>query len=85
MSDQQQRQKIIDTICAELEPLNNAGVEIGEDTDIATELNLDSVKVMDLIFALEEAYDVSIPMNDLADITKVRELAALVEHYLEDA
>lgn len=84
MTDQQ-RQSIIDTICAELEPLNNDGIEITADTDIATELNLDSVKVMDLIFALEEAYDVSIPMNDLADITRVRELAALVAHYLEDA
>jgi acyl carrier protein len=84
MSDPKRR-NIIDTICAELEPLNNAGVEITADTDIATELNLDSVKVMDLIFALEEAYDVSIPMNDLADITRVRELAALVEYYLEDA
>ena len=80
-----QQNKIIDTICAELEPLNSEGVEITADTDIATELNLDSVKVMDLIFALEEAYDVSIPMNDLADITRVRELAALVGHYLEDA
>ena len=80
-----QHHKIIDTICAELEPLNSEGIEIEADTDIATELNLDSVKVMDLIFALEEAYDVSIPMNDLADITKVRELATLVEHYLDDA
>lgn len=73
------RQEIVERICAELEEFNTNSIALDAETDIATDLNIDSVAIMDLIFALEEEYDISIPVNDLADITRVRELAALVD------
>lgn len=49
------------------------------DTDITTDLNVDSVAVMDLMFALEEHYDISVPLNELGEVRTIGELARLVQ------
>lgn len=49
------------------------------DTDITTELNVDSVAMMDLMFALEERYDISVPLNELGEVCTIGELAKLVQ------
>ena len=65
-------------IVAEIKRLAPASGDIDERTDITTGVNLDSVAIMDLVFAVEEKFDLSISMNDLADITTIRQLADLV-------
>lgn len=55
------------------------GSTITEDTEIVAGLGLDSVKVLDLIMEIEDEFDVSIPMNKLADVRTVRDLAAAIE------
>jgi len=42
------------------------------------ELNLGSLAVMDLVMALEDHFDISIPLDRIADIETVDELAGLV-------
>ena len=69
---------IVKLICTELDKENDNGITITEDTDITTDLSVDSVAIMDLMFALEEEFDVSVPINDLADIRTVKELAELI-------
>ena len=70
---------VIAEIYALLEPFNRNRVDLTAATDISADLNVDSVAVLDLLMTLEDKYDISIPMNLLADVRTVGELAATVE------
>ena len=52
---------------------------ITEETVLARDLDLDSLAVMDVLMALEDKFDVSIPINHLPDIETVRDLATTIE------
>ncbi|MCW5729766.1 MAG: acyl carrier protein [Alphaproteobacteria bacterium] len=52
--------------------------EITESTNMARDLNLDSLAVMDVLLALEDKFDVSIPINHLAEIQTVSDLARTI-------
>lgn len=62
-----------------LTPFNTAGVALTPDTDISTDLNIDSVTVMDFIMEVEDHFDIEIPLNVLADTRTVAELAKVVD------
>jgi len=66
-------------ICQELSKVLKTPQDLDAQTDMTTDISVDSVAIMDLTFVLEEEFDVSIPLNALADISKIGELAALVE------
>ena len=70
--------EIVSFICDELEKVNPDNISLSADTDMTTDLNVDSLAVMDLMFAIEERFDVSIALNELSDIRKISELADLV-------
>jgi len=70
--------EIVEAICAELEKFNAQEATLSENTDITTDLNVDSVAVMDLLFALEERYDISIPLNELDEVQTIGQLAGVV-------
>jgi len=69
---------VLTAVCGELQKFNSDNVALSPDTDISRDLDIDSVAVMDLIFALEERYDVSVPLNQLSEVNTVGELAQLV-------
>ena len=71
--------EILAAVCTELDKVNTTGASLSEDTDITTDLNIDSVAVMDLLFALEERYDVSVPLNELGEVRTIGQLAKLVQ------
>lgn len=71
-------------IYAELEKVNDQKLTLTPDTDITTDMSVDSVTIMDLVFELEEKFDVSVPLNDLADTRTIGQLADLVAG-LQDA
>jgi len=48
------------------------------ETVIAKDLAIDSLAVMDMIMELEDRFDVSIPMNVVAEIQTVDELAGTI-------
>ena len=52
---------------------------IGEHTELTGQLALDSLKVMDLVVAVEDRFDISVPINALADIRTVGDLASLIQ------
>jgi len=62
-------------ITKRLEPFRKGETPITLDTDITRDLNIDSLAVMDMIMELEDRFDVSIPLNVVAEIKTVRELA----------
>lgn len=69
---------IVRAICEELETFNTQEITLSQTTDITTDLNIDSVAVMDLLFALEERYDISIPLNELDEVHTIGQLAGVV-------
>jgi len=52
--------------------------EFDETTDLVDGLGLDSFKVLDLLLEVEDEFDVSVPMNLLADVRTVRDLARCI-------
>ncbi len=75
----QTNDSIVAIICKNLEAVSSISVSLDAETDMTTDTAVDSVAIMDLVFILEEKFDISIPLNDLADINKIGELADLVE------
>lgn len=69
----------ITQLCTLLQPFNNQGVELGPETDISTDLNIDSVTVMDFVMEVEDHFDIEVPLNLLAEIRTIAELAKVVE------
>ena len=57
---------------------------IGPDTSTDTVAEWDSVKHMNLIIALEGAFDITIPDEDVADLTSFPIIRAVVEEPLAD-
>lgn len=74
-------EEIVDFICQELAKVAPEidAKTLNAQTDMTADIAVDSVLIMELVFELEEKYDISIPLNALADIRKIKELAALVE------
>lgn len=52
---------------------------VGEDTELAGELHLDSLQIMNLLLSIEDRFDVSIPVNVLADVKTLGDLARRIE------
>ncbi len=70
---------VFDGIREQLAPYNKKGIELTETTDINADLNIDSVAILDLLMSIEDAYDISIPINLLADVRTVGDLTATVQ------
>ena len=56
---------------------------IREETDLVRDLGLDSLKVMELLFEVEDTFDISYPLNSLGDIHTVRDLALKIKSEME--
>lgn len=68
------RDSVLAEICRHLEPFRNGEVPIIGTTVITKDLTIDSLAVMDMVMELEDRFDVSIPMNVVAEIYTVDEL-----------
>ena len=74
---------VFEQIRERLEPYNKNGIELTEATEISADLNIDSVAILDLLMTIEDAYDISIPINLLADVRTVGDLASIVKRMIE--
>ena len=76
------RKDLHDSVLAEiinaLLPFKKSDAAITAETDIARDLKLDSLAVMDLLMVLEDKFDVSIPLNMVPEIATVGQLASAV-------
>ena len=61
-----------------IEPFNKKGMEIGEDTSFAGDLEFDSLTVMDFVAAIEDEFDIIISMNQQAEIETYGQLVDAV-------
>lgn len=53
--------------------------DVGADTMITQDLGLDSLAVMNFVMALEDRFDVSIPMDRIVDVETIGDLASVIE------
>jgi len=54
-------------------------VQITDETDIVEDLGMDSLGVMNFVMAIEDFYDISIPLDRIAQIETVGDLIHAVE------
>lgn len=76
-------EEIIQQIVQELEPYANGEMEVGEKTDFSRDLGLDSVKVMEMMLEIEDRFDIAVPVNRLADVHTVGDLAQEIRKLLD--
>lgn len=76
---------ILNRLIDQIRPMADAEVELREDTDLIDELGLDSVLVMDLILEIEDEFDISVPVNVLADVRTLGDLAKAIQQLAEEA
>ena len=69
----------VSQLCKLLEPFNANGTVLSAATDISTDLNIDSVTVMDFVMEVEDHFDIEIPLNVLSETRTVADLAKVVE------
>ena len=60
-------------------------VSVDGDTDIARDLDVDSLALMNIVMELEDTFDVSIPLDRLGPVRTVGDLAAVISELREKA
>jgi acyl carrier protein len=68
------RADVMDEVCHQLEPYQPEEQPITLATVIYKDLSIDSLAVMDIIMDLEDRFDISIPINTVAEIQTVQDL-----------
>jgi len=71
--------QVLAALSAELASCTQGRIEIREDTDLLSDLNLDSLQVMNLLLHIEDHFDISIPVSILAGVKTVKDLALQIE------
>lgn len=61
-----------------LQPYAPAGQAMTPKTDIMTDLHIDSLSVMNAVLDIEDHFDISIPLNRLAQFRTAENLAAYI-------
>jgi acyl carrier protein len=74
---------ILSQVAELIRPLAPPNRRIGEETDLAADLDFDSLKVMSLIEQVEDRFDISIPLNILPDIRTVKDFTVQLQRLLE--
>ena len=80
----QLNEKVIKEVIEILRPLVPEGQQVNAETDLVTDLGLDSLKVMKLVESVEDSFDISIPLNILPDIRTVSDFVLAIQKLFED-
>jgi len=65
---------VLSEIYEVLQPFAKEGQSLSEETELVTDLGLDSVQVMELLLQIEDRFDVSIPLNIMPDMRTIKDL-----------
>ena len=71
--------EIFERVAEQIEPFNKKGIELSDSTTFATDLEWDSLTVMDFVAAVEDEFDILITMNMQAEIETVGQLVATIQ------
>ena len=67
-----------------IKPSVKDGRQLEEDTDLVADLGLDSLKVMTLVEEVEDKFDISIPLNILANVRTIKDFALQLQQLTEE-
>ena len=82
MSDTPSSDEIYVRIKELIVPFNKKSISIEQGTTFSSDLDLDSLTVMDLVAAIEDEFDIVLPLNMLPDLETVGEVADAVSEIL---
>lgn len=69
------QEEILERVMKLIVPFAPPGTPINPDTDLAQDLGMESIKVMDMLWVLEDELKMSIPLNILMDVHTPDQLA----------
>jgi len=72
-------QEVRSRISAALQEVVGRPVVVTDKTDIVNDLGLDSLAVMNFVMALEDEYDISMPLDRMAEVQTVGDLVRTIE------
>ncbi|RLB67091.1 MAG: acyl carrier protein [Deltaproteobacteria bacterium] len=58
-------------------------VPIQEDTELINDLGFDSLRVMEMLEEVEDAFDITYPLNDLSNLRTVKDFISQIQHIIE--
>ena len=70
---------IVSDLCDMLQRYNKEQIPLNAGTSLGSELNIDSIEVMDLIMEIEDKFNIDIPINLISDVERIEDLARLVD------
>lgn len=73
-----QQNEVLDAVIEIVRTLPQAAQGVVPETNVIRDLGLDSLAVMNFVMALEDRFDISMPMDRLAEIETVRDLASAI-------
>ncbi len=73
------RDQTFDKVAQLIAPFNKKGVTLAETTGFASDLEWDSLVVMDFVASVEDEFDILITMNMQAEIETVGQLVDAIE------
>ena len=76
--------EILPQILETLQPFTKEGQALAEETELGSELGLDSMQVMQVLLKIEDRFDISIPLNNLPTIRTVKDLGLEIEQLLKN-
>ena len=78
------KKQIIKSIIEALKSMGYKSEEYSENTNLFKDIGIDSLDAIELVTKLEEEYDVTIPDDQINNITTIGSAADLVCKYLKD-
>ncbi|MEO5811663.1 MAG: acyl carrier protein [Rhodanobacter sp.] len=76
---------VVDKLTKTIAPLVKSKVALDESTQFTGQMELDSLQIMDLMLAVEDEFDISIPLNVLADVRTIGDLAREIEQQMGES
>ena len=58
-------------------------VPISEETELVNDLGFDSLRVMEMLHDVEDAFDITYPLNSLSDLRTVKDFALQIQNIIE--
>jgi len=75
-------EELLSQVIEMVQPLAPQGRSVREATDLVSDLEFDSLKVMSLVERVEDRFDISIPLNILPDVRTVRDFTVQLQKLL---
>ena len=57
--------------------------DITMDTDVQEDFNADSIDIVDLLYTIEDEFDVEIPDREVMNIETLADAVAIIEKYMD--